>query len=242
MISSTIALRVVAVGLAGVEPVAPAGQVGARVGARDRVVAGRAQPAQVEALDERLLHHADRAAVGRVGDVIERAPVGDERVGEVGPGDVRRGRGDPHRLAGRARPRDEAAVQHHLAVLERRRAPSTCRRRRSRRSRRSAAGRPGRRPRRRAGRRTPARRGPRSGCRSAARSRRRTPGRRLPARPGSRRTRGSRGWSSRRWRSRGRASAPCRRGRSCLRRSRGTSSPAGSCRRGRRRARAGRRR
>ena len=79
----------------------------------------RAPPGRRRRARRRATPSRPRAApVGRVGDVVEGAPVGDQRVGEVGPGDPGSGRGDLQRPAARARPRDERAVGHHHPVLE----------------------------------------------------------------------------------------------------------------------------
>ena len=111
-------LRLGAVGLAGLDGVPPARDVGRRVGADRGVEAGCRAAREVEAPDQRLLLDADPAAIGRVGHVVERAAVWLQRVREVGPRDAGGGGRDLHRLAARARPGDDAVVGHHLAVAQ----------------------------------------------------------------------------------------------------------------------------
>ena len=113
------------VGPARIEQRVPGVEIRVGIGPRRRVVRGRGAGGE-ETGDEALLQDADggiaiRPGVGRVGDVIERAPVRHQRVGEVGPGDLRRRRGDLHRVALRARPGNERAVpcRNHLAVAQR---------------------------------------------------------------------------------------------------------------------------
>ena len=107
------------VGLALVDAGELRREVGRRVDARRRVVAGGGAE-RVQAADERLLLDPDRrGVVGRAGDrVVERAAVGLERVREVGPRDGRRRRGDTHGMAAVADPGVQVAVGVHVAVLQ----------------------------------------------------------------------------------------------------------------------------
>jgi hypothetical protein len=116
--------RVRVVGLAGVDQPVPGGEIGAGVGSRKGVVAGReagaVEPGHVGGLLDPDRRFSVGAPVGVVGAVVEGAAVRHQRVGEVAPGPLRHRRGEFHLRAGRAFPRGQGAVGKHRPVAQRR--------------------------------------------------------------------------------------------------------------------------